>query len=86
MKQQRKVIHVELKKPYNGRRNHYFGSVAAIYDNLPLEIVGIGAGALWNVFCKSDTYTGPLATVRKRELTTKSTNRGKRGNNDKARI
>ena len=81
MKQQRKVIHVELKKPYNGRRNHYFVSVAAIYDNLPLEIVVIGEGALWNVFCKSDTYTGPLATVRKRKLVTRTTNRGKRNEN-----
>lgn len=77
----RKVIHVELKEPYNGRCNHYFGSVAAIYDTLPPDVVGISAGGLWNVFCKSNTYRGPLATVRKREMLTKKTNRGKRGNN-----
>ncbi len=85
-KQQRKVIHVELKEPYKGRRNYYFGSVAAIYDTLSAEIVGISAGGLWNVFCKSNTYHGPLATVRERELLTKSTNRGKRGKNDETRI
>lgn len=86
MSHNRKVIHVELKEPYKGRRNHYFGSVAAIYDTLPAEIVGISAGGLWNVFCKSNTYHGPLAIVRKRELLTKSTNRGKRGKNDETRI
>ena len=31
MSQTRKVIHVELKEPYKGRRNYYFGSAAAIY-------------------------------------------------------
>lgn len=78
-KHQRKVIHVELKEPYNGRRNYYFGSCAAIYDTLPIEIVGIGLGALWNWFGKTNTYNGPLATIRKRELLSKSTNRGKKG-------
>lgn len=74
----RKVIHVELKAPYKGRRNYYFGSVAAIYDTIPPDVVGVGMGALWNVFGKSDTYHGQLATVRKRELLTKLTNRGKK--------
>lgn len=80
MKQQRKVIHVELKQPYNGRRNYYFGSVAAIYDTLPTEIVGIGAGGLWNVFSTGSTkYVGGLATIREGRLLSKSTNRGKKG-------
>lgn len=82
MPKERKVIHVELRKPHNGHRNYYFGSVAAIYDTLPTEVVGIGAGALWNVFGKYDKYTGSLATIRKGELLTKSTNRGKKGKND----
>lgn len=77
----RKVIHVELKEPYNDRRNHYFGSVAAIYDTLPVEIVGISAGALWNVFSKERKYVGRLATIREGRLVSKKTNRGKRINN-----
>ena len=81
MKQQRKVIHVELEQPYNGRRNYYFGSVAAIYDTLPAEIVGIGAGGLWNVFGTGiKKYEGRLATIREGRLLSKSTNRGKRNN------
>lgn len=80
MEHQRKVIHVELKKPYNGKRNYYFGSVAAIYDTLPVEIVGIAAGALWNVFGKEQKYVGRLAIIREGRLLSKKTNRGKRGN------
>lgn len=75
----RKVIHVELKEPYNGHRNYYFGSVAAIYDTLPVEIVGIGAGGLWNTFSKENEYKGRLATIRNRHLLSKKSNRGKKG-------
>lgn len=80
-KRQRKVIHVELKEPYNGRRNYYFGSAKAIYNTLPTEIVGISLGSLWNWFSKSNTYTGAHATIRKRDLITTPTNRGKRNEN-----
>lgn len=77
----RKVIHVELKEPYKGRCNYYFGSASAIYDTLPIEVVGISLATLWNRFCGADTYHSALATIRKRELITKSTNRGKRNEN-----
>ena len=40
-KRQLKVIHVELKEPYNGKRHYYFGSKKAIYETLPREVVGI---------------------------------------------
>lgn len=78
MKQQRKVIHVELKEPYKGRRNYYFGSAAAIYDHLPPDVVGISKESLWNVFGRTNTYHCDRSTIRKRELVSKSTNRGKR--------
>lgn len=82
MSQTRKVIHVELKEPYKGRRNYYFGSAAAIYDTLPVEIVGIAAGALWNVFGKEQKYVGRLAIIREGRLLSKKTNRGKKGGNN----
>ena len=49
MKQEFKVIHVELREPYNGKIHYYFGSKAAIYDTLPEELVGIAKESLWNV-------------------------------------
>ena len=35
-----KVIHVELREPYNGKRHFYFGSIAAIFDELSEEQIG----------------------------------------------
>ena len=44
-----KVIHVELREPYNGKRHFYFGSIAAIFDELSEEQIGIKKESLWNV-------------------------------------
>ena len=63
MKQQRKVIHVQLKEPYKGKSHYYFGSIAAIYDVLPKDVVGITKESLWNVL-KDETYTGAKSTIR----------------------
>ena len=38
-----KVIHVHL---FNGRRNYYFGSIAAIYDVLTAKEVGMTMNSL----------------------------------------
>lgn len=48
-----KVIHVELREPYNGKRHFYFGSIAAIFDELSEEQIGIKKESLWNVDLKS---------------------------------
>ena len=82
MKQQRKVIHVELHEPYQGKRHYYFGSVAAIYDVLPLDVVGIARETLWNTLNDGE-YTGRRATNRKVTLHSKENNRGiKKGGKD----
>lgn len=85
MKQQRKVINVELQEPYQGERHYYFGSVAAIYDVLPLEVVGIARESLWSTLNNGE-YTGRRATIRKGTLHSKETNRGikKGGNNGRS--
>ena len=77
MKQRRKVIHVELIDPPQGYRKHYyFGSVAAIYDTLSKEVVGISKESLWNVL-KSEEHRGRKAIIRKGVVITKQTERGK---------
>lgn len=75
MKQQRKVIHVELAEPYQGKRHYYFGGITAIYDVLPLEVVGISKESLWNAI-NGGEYKGRKAYIRSGILHTKSTNRG----------
>ena len=37
----RKVVHVHLHEPFEGKTDYYFGSLAAIYASLPEEVVGI---------------------------------------------
>ena len=75
MKQQRKVIHVELKEPYKGKHHYYFGSVTAIYELLPIDVVGISKETLWNVL-KNCEHIGRKAIIRPGTLHTKQSNRG----------
>ena len=77
MKQQRKVIHVEFKEPYKGKRHYYFGSITAIYELLPTEVVGVSKESLWNVL-RNGEHMGRKAIVRYGTLHTKQSNRGKR--------
>lgn len=77
-KQSEKVIHVELNKAYKGKKNYYFGSMAAIYDELPESIVGIKLISLWNVDLKGSEYSNSLCTIRMGKLKRKSTERGRK--------
>ena len=62
---QNNVIHVELNEPYQGKRNWYFGSVAAIYQELPKEVVGAG----------KDEHRTRKATIRRSKVITKQQKR-----------
>lgn len=76
MKQQRKVVHVKLiDPPAQYRENYYFGSIAAIYDKLPKEVVGISKQSLWGELANG-LYKGRKATIRREVMRTKDTNRG----------
>nr|UWI25172.1 MAG: hypothetical protein [Bacteriophage sp.] len=68
MKQEFNVIHVELRKPYNGNTHYYFGSKAAIYDTLPEELVGISIASLWNVDLTSGEYSNKHCIIRMGKL------------------
>lgn len=64
MRQLFKVIHVELNEPYKGRRHYYFGSKAAIYDTLPIEVVGIKLESLWAKDLDKEEYKNRSCTIR----------------------
>ena len=55
-----------------GKCNWYFSSVAAIYDRLPREIVGVTKEHLWRVLSKGNEYSNRKATIRKAELVAKA--------------
>lgn len=76
MKDYTKVIHIELKEPYQGKQHYYYGSKAAIYEELPEEVIGIKKESLWNVDLAKGEYKNRLCTIRLGELKRKRTDRG----------
>ncbi len=72
---QNNVIHVELDEPYQGKKNWYFGSVAAIYQELPKEVVGAGKEWLWQCLSGKDEHRTRKATIRRSKVITKQQKR-----------
>lgn len=77
MKQQFKVIHIELKEPFGGKRHYYYGSKTAIYEHLSEDIIGIKLESLWNVDLNEKEYINKLCTIRMGVLRRKQTARGR---------
>lgn len=71
-----KVIYVHLATPYQGEEHYFFGSVAAIYDVLPVEVVGATKDSLWK-FLANGNYTNKKASFIKGMMLRKNTNRKK---------
>lgn len=42
----KRVYHVHLREPYEGKSDFYFGSLIAIYRYLPADVVGIKYSSL----------------------------------------
>lgn len=72
---QNNVIHVELDEPYQGQKDWYFGSVAAIYQELPKEVVGAGKEWLWQCLAGKDEHRTRKATIRRSKVITKQQKR-----------
>lgn len=72
---QNNVIHVELDEPYQGRKNWYFGSIAAIFDMIPREVIGAGKEWLWQCMSGKDEHRTRKATIRRSKVITKKQKR-----------
>lgn len=81
MQKRRKVIHVELREPYNGKKHYYFGSITAIYDTLPHEVIGVAKETIWKYDLPIKEYSNRFCTIRMGCLIQKHTARGKRKDN-----
>ncbi len=67
----RKVFHVELKQPVDGRKHFYFGSKRAIFDVLSHDAVGITYRTLTNcVNLQNGPYENKKCIIRQGELIT----------------
>ncbi len=59
-----KIVRLKLKEPTSGRQDHYFGSLAAIYNNFTTEDVGIGYKSLTNAIRGRDIYENKKCVIR----------------------
>lgn len=74
-----KVIIVELNEPYKNKKRWIFGSKAAIYQHLPVSVVGISRTTLQcKVNLSKASYTTSTCVISQDEMLRASTNRGKR--------
>lgn len=79
MKNKRKVYHLELKEPIDGKVHFYFGSQIAIYDTFTPEQLGISYNVLKDRYTLSDQpYENKKCIIRLGYLVTRKTNRGVR--------
>ncbi|MCR5504075.1 MAG: hypothetical protein K6E94_00615 [Elusimicrobiaceae bacterium] len=68
---QNNVIHVELNEPYQGKKNWYFGSIAAIFEEIPKEVIGAGKEWLWHCQSEKDEHRTRKAIIRRSKVITK---------------
>jgi predicted membrane protein len=81
MKQTPKVYHVEFSKPVKGKKHHYFGSQAAIYDVFSSEEIGISLDSLrTHIDLSIEPYVNrdKSCTIYLGKMIRKQTNRGKK--------
>jgi hypothetical protein len=74
MKRKTNIIHVELNEPYNGKKNWYFGSVSAIYEQIPSEVIGACKEYLWQALRGKSEFRAKRAVIRKDVVITKEHN------------
>jgi len=67
-----KVIHIELKTPYEGKRHWYFGSKSAVYEKLGKEQLGCTLPTLRTVNLNNGEYENKKCIIRQGKLHRKS--------------
>lgn len=86
MEKNRTIIHLEWKNAKEPQ-HEYFGSPASLYDKFTNDDLGIGQGALNNLFNKqahagiTQVYANNTCIIRKGKLYCKDTERGRKAAN-----
>ena len=71
---------VTLLKPHLGKKVYHFGSLAAIYQVIPTDRIGVKLHRLYAIGVATGTvYINRYCTVQQCELIRKKTKRGKNG-------
>lgn len=72
------IYSVILTSPYLGKKIYHFGSLAAIYQTIPVELIGVKLSRLYAVgVATGSVYTNQHCTIQQHELIRKRTKRGK---------
>jgi hypothetical protein len=58
-----KIVHLHLKEPYNEKQDFYFGSLKAIYDCIPEDVVGVKYTSLKSRKC-ADVYENRKCVIK----------------------
>lgn len=75
MKKEKKVVHLEL---IENQTHYYFGSLKAIYDEFPLERLGISYNSLKNIrLTQEKCFKNNFCIIRIGVLKSTESNRGK---------
>lgn len=73
-----KIYHVHFNEPVKGKRDHYFGSLTAIYTVFTSEQIGCKVERLWDVGIRpGHPYSNKKCTISQDYLIRKTTDRGK---------
>lgn len=73
MKQERKVIHLELDG-----KHYYYGSIASLYDDFSDEVLGFSHFKVKNNLGRLGMMENEKCTIRQGILKAKAGNRGKK--------
>jgi len=77
-----KVVHLAFKEPYEGKTDLYFSSLKAIYDEVPIETVGIRYSSLLNALHGKERYENKKVVIRIGQLVRKQNIRTKEKEKD----
>lgn len=72
------IYHVSFPEPVDGKTDHYFSSLAAIFTTFTPAQIGCGVRRLWNIgITPENPYNGRKCTITKKPLTRKRQNHAK---------
>ena len=74
-----KIVHIHLNEPYENQQDFYYGSVKAIFDNIPQDRIGITYKPLTAaILRKGGQYQNDLCIIKVAQLVHKSNSRTKK--------
>lgn len=79
MNSNKKIYHVKLSEPKEGKTDFYFGSLSAIFERFTPSEIGCGVNRLWNIgVAKGIKYENKKCTITSGTIIRKPGERGRK--------